>query len=146
MTYQIVSERQAYNPGRIKKPEDIFNLLKRYQNSQKEMFIVITLTNAHEPISVSIASIGTVNNTLVHPREVYVRAIHDMASAIIFCHNHPSGNLEPSVEDKEITERLCHAGKILGIFVVDHILFSKNGFKSFREEGIIKTIEEKLNI
>jgi DNA repair protein RadC len=146
MTYQIVSERRASNPGKIKTPEDTFNLVKRYQNEQREQFIVITLNRAHEPISVSIASIGTANNTIVHPREVFVRAIQDMASAIIVCHNHPSGMLKPSREDKEITERLCSAGKILGIFVLDHVIFSQNGFKSLREEGLIKDIEDELEI
>jgi DNA repair protein RadC len=146
MTYQIVSEKYVGNPGRIKEPQDIFNLVKRYQDEQREQFIVITLNKAHEPISVYIASIGTVSNTLVHPREVFVRAIQDMASEIILCHNHPTGSLEPSPEDKEVTERLCSAGKIIGIYVLDHIIFSKIGFKSLRKEGIIKTIEDKLDI
>jgi DNA repair protein RadC len=143
MTYQIVSEKRTKNPGMIMMPEDVFLLLKRYRDAKKEQFIVITLNDSLEPISVSIATIGIVNRTIVHPREIFIRAIQDMATRIIVCHNHPSGTLEPSTEDKEITERLRSAGKILGIHVVDHIIFSKRGFKSLGREGYFKAEEEQ---
>jgi DNA repair protein RadC len=100
--------------------------------------ILITLNGSHEPISVSIVSIGLVNKTVVHPREVFIRAIRDMASAIVICHNHPSGSLKASNEDNEITERILAAGKILGINVLDHIIFSKTGFISLRMEDYFK--------
>ena len=139
MFYQIVSERRRNNPGAIRQASDIYNLVKPYWKAQKEHFIVVTLNGAHEPISVSIVSIGLVNKTIVHPREVFIRAIKDMATAIIICHNHPSGSLEPSPEDNEITERICKAGGLLGINVLDHIIFSKNGYASLREKGYLKT-------
>jgi len=135
MVYQIVSERRINNPGAVKKPNDVYDLIKRYGNAQKEQFIVITLNGAYIPISVSIVSIGLVNKTIVHPREVFVRAIQDMATAIIVCHNHPSGLLEPSPEDKEITEWICKAGELLGINVIDHIIFSRFGYASLRAKG-----------
>jgi DNA repair protein RadC len=69
---------------------------------------------------------------------VFIRAIQDMASAIIICHNHPSGSLKASNEDIEITERMCEAGKLLGINVIDHIIFSKTGFVSLRKECIFE--------
>jgi len=142
MTYQIVSERRKSNLGAIKTPDDVYNkLLKRYRNEPKEQFIVITLNGTHEPISVSIASIGLVNRTIIHPREVFCRAIQDMATAILVCHNHPSGSLQPSDEDTEITERLCKAGHLLGIHVLDHIIFSKKDFLSLRKEGYFKPEE-----
>jgi len=135
MKYQIVSERRANNPGAVKNPCDAYNLVKRYENAQKEHFIVITLNGAHIPISVSIVSIGLVNKTIVHPREVFVRAIQDMATSIIICHNHPSGLLKASPEDKDITETICKAGDLLGINVIDHIIFSKFGYASLRAKG-----------
>ena len=137
MTYQIVSERRKNNPGAVRTPDDAFNLVKRYGKEQKEHFIVITLNDVHEPISVSIATIGLVNRTIVHPREVFVRAIQDMATAIVVCHNHPSGSLKASDADNEITEMLCEAGKLLGIQVLDHIIFSEAGFRSLRKEGCL---------
>jgi len=138
MTYQIVSERHKINQGAVTTPSDIYNLVKRYRNAPKEQFIVITLNGAHEPISVSITSIGLVNTTIVHPREVFIRAIQDMASAIVICHNHPSGSLKASDEDHAITKRICDAGELLGIHVLDHIIFSKTGFISLRTEGFFK--------
>ena len=135
MLFQTVSERRRKDPGAIKKPEEAYNLVKHFGKTEKEHFLVITLNGAHEPISVSITSIGLVNKTVVHPREVFVRAIQDMASAIIICHNHPSGTLEPSTEDKEVTERLCKAGQLIGITVIDHIIFSEFGYASLRAEG-----------
>jgi DNA repair protein RadC len=138
MTYQIVSERRRKNnPGTIKNPSDAYDLLKRYRKEQKEQFIVITLNCAHEPISVCLVSIGLVNHTIVHPREVFNRAIRDMATAIIVCHKHPSGCLEASPEDMEITEWLKKAGKLLGITVLDHIIISKFGYASLRVEGYL---------
>jgi DNA repair protein RadC len=143
MTYQIVSERRKDNPNIIKDPKDIYNLVKRYRNARQEHFIVITLDGAHKPVSVVIVSIGLVNRTIVHPREVFFRAIQDMASAIVICHNHPSCFLQPSPEDRDLTNRLEEAGNLLGIQVLDHIIFCKYGYLSFREEGLFKNEYEE---
>jgi DNA repair protein RadC len=137
MTYEIITKRKKSNPAPIKSPQDAFDLVRRYRDFQQEQFIVITLDGGHKPIKVSIASIGLVNKTIVHPREVFVRAIQDMASAIIVCHNHPSGSLLVSPEDNEITDRICSAGELLGIHVLDHIIISKSGFISLRKEGYL---------
>jgi DNA repair protein RadC len=138
VTYEIVSKRRKNNPAPVRTPDDAYNLIKRYRDAPQEQFVVITLNGAHEPITVSIASIGLVNRTIVHPREVFVRAVRDMAAAVIICHNHPSGLLCASPEDNEITERVCKAGELLGINVLDHIIFSKNGYASLRTEGYFK--------
>ena len=143
MAYEIVSTRRKRNPDQVKTPDDAYRLLKRYHGAEQEHFIVITLDGAHMPIAVSIASIGLANKAIVHPREVFVRAIRDMATSIIICHNHPSGSLEASPEDKEITERICSAGKLLGINVLDHIIFSKYGYASLRKEGYFKFNEDQ---
>jgi DNA repair protein RadC len=135
MTYEIISERRIKYPEKIADPKNAYLLFKRYTKATKEQFLVLTLNAAHEPISISIVSIGTANRTVVHPREVFYKAIKDMASAIIVCHNHPSGKLEPSEEDMNITNRLNEAGKILGIRVLDHLIISKAGFLSFQKTG-----------
>jgi DNA repair protein RadC len=138
MAYEIISKRRKNNTAPVRTPDDAFNLIRRYRDFRQEQFIVITLNGAHEPISVSIASIGIVNRTIVHPREVFVRAIKDMASAVIISHNHPSGSLKVSPEDNEITDRLTQAGELIGINVLDHIIFSKTGYTSLRKEGHFK--------
>ena len=84
-----------------------------------------------------IVSIGLINRTIVHPREVYADAIVDRATAIIVCHNHPSGNLEPSDEDTAVTGQLKEAGEILGIKLLDHVIFAVSGYYSFLEAGAL---------
>lgn len=137
MTYEIVSERKARYPVKITIPGDAYEALKRYARSKQEQFIVITLNGAHEIISVSIVSLGLLNRTIVHPREVFNRAIKDSSAAIIIAHNHPSGQLEPSEEDRSLTRRLTEAGDIIGIPILDHIIFTKKGFVSFKDLGLI---------
>ncbi|MFZ2969993.1 MAG: JAB domain-containing protein [Minisyncoccia bacterium] len=82
-------------------------------------------------------SVGSLNASIVHPREVFSEAIKNKAASVIFAHNHPSGDTEPSEDDLEITKRLIEAGKILGIEIIDHIIVTKNGFLSFKEKGIL---------
>jgi len=135
MKYQIVSERKSRYSCKISNPADAYKTLTRYHRKRKEHFLVLTLDGNHNVIRVIIVSIGIANRTLVHPREVFIPAIKDNSCAIILAHNHPSGNIEPSLEDKEITTRLCKAGEILGISVLDHMIITKNGYYSFLEEG-----------
>ena len=135
MTYQIISERRLKNNVKIVQPDEVYQLVKRYANKKQEQLILLTLNGAHNVISVSIISIGLVNKTIVHPREIFCKAISDRAEGIIICHNHPSGQIIPSEEDKEVTRTIYKAGKIIGIPLLDHIIFSRNGFISQREEG-----------
>lgn len=137
MTYEIVSERKVRYPTKINEPGAAFEVLKRYSKSKQEQFIVMTLTGAHEVVTVKIISLGILNRTLVHPREVFRKAIEDAAAAIIIAHNHPSGQLEASEEDKLITKRLQEAGDLIGIPVLDHIIFTRKGFISFKNEGLL---------
>lgn len=137
MTYEIVSERTIKYSVKITNPYDIYKATLRYAKAKKEQFIIITLNDQIEILSIVIVSIGLVNRTLIHPREVFIKAIKDMATGIIICHNHPSGNLDPSFEDRETTERLAKAGEIIGIPVLDHVIISKNGYYSFKERGDI---------
>jgi DNA repair protein RadC len=134
MTYQIISERKVKKNEKITQPGKVYQLVKRYAKSNKEQLILLTLNSAHNVISISIISIGTVNRTIVHPREIFYKAITDLAEGIIICHNHPSGELILSEEDKEVTRTVYKAGEIIGIPLLDHIVFSGNGYTSQKEQ------------
>lgn len=122
---------------RIRSPADIYNLVRHYADRRQEKFLSVSLNGAHEVLAVRIVTIGLVNRTIVHPREVFADPIQDRASAVAIAHNHPSGSLEPSAEDEEITRRLKSAADILGINFLDHLIFSETLFYSFRQEGLL---------
>lgn len=111
-------------PTPITDPAMAFQLLKPYCTLPTEHFFVITLDSAHHPIKVHDISSGILNRTLVHPREVFRPALSDNAAAIIISHNHPSGGLEPSNDDCDITDRLKEASEIIGIPILDHLIIS----------------------
>lgn len=99
----------------------------------QEEFHIVTLSTKHLPINTHLITRGTLDASLVHPREVFRPAIRDSASAIILVHNHPSGDATPSREDHQVTERLTEAGKLLGITVLDHVVVAADGSVSIRE-------------
>lgn len=134
MTYDLVAERKGPYT-KIMSAKDVWDATKRFHRARKEHFLVLTLNGAHEVIRLRIISIGIMNRCLVHPREIFHAAIKDGSTAIILAHNHPSGQLEPSEEDKAITRRLVDAGQLLGIPVLDHLIITKSGFYSFLETG-----------
>ncbi len=127
----------AIKDKRITTPGDIFPLIAHFADRRQEHFICISLNGAHEVISARQITSGLVNRTVVHPREIYADPITDRACAIVVAHNHPSGNMEPSKEDVDITRRLQQAGQILGIPLLDHLVFCKDSYFSFVEHGII---------
>jgi DNA repair protein RadC len=130
--------RRKWAPGRkIRKPDDIFNLIRHHADRRQERFLCLSLNGAHELLAVRTVTIGLVNRTIVHPREVFADPILDRASSIAVAHNHPSGNLQPSAEDDEITQRLKAAGDILGIGFLDHLIFSDTYYFSYRQKGLI---------
>ncbi len=126
-------------PIRITQPEDILELpeVAQIRYKKQEHFLVITLSGASEVIKPRTITMGLLNHSLVHPREVYCDAISDRAASIICIHNHPSGNLEPSSQDIQITTQLRQAGTILGIPLLDHIIISKTGITSLKERGYV---------
>ena len=132
--------RRRYGPVsvRIKQPVDIFTLVRHYADRKQEKFISLSLNGAHEVMAVRVVTIGLVNRTIVHPREVFADLIQDRAAAFCVAHNHPSGQLICSSEDEEITERLESAGRLLGLHFVDHIIFSETAWWSFRENGRLR--------
>jgi DNA repair protein RadC len=118
--------------------EPILNELETLKFQEVECFVCITLDGCHKIIGTYVISKGLVNRTLVHAREVFRHAIADNAVAIIIAHNHPSGDLTPSEDDKETTKRMKRAGDILGIKVLDHLIVSPSvqGYFSFLENRI----------
>jgi len=102
-----------------------------------EYFVCITLNGANEVIEKRIITIGLLNSSQIHPREVFADAIADRAAAVILAHNHPSGDLKPSSADAQSHRRLTDAGNIVGIRILDHIIVSKKGYFSFQESGLI---------
>ncbi len=113
---------------------DIVPAIRYLAENTQEVFAVADLDGAHKVIEIREVTKGLINRTLVHPREIYRGAIVSNAASIILVHNHPSGNMEPSQEDIEITRRIKQAGGIIGIEVLDHIIITKGGFYSFLEE------------
>lgn len=118
-------------------PEDAWKLCADIRNSKKEYFVAFYLDTQNKLIERQIISIGTLNASLVHPREVFEPAIVLHAASVIVTHNHPSGDLEASKEDVAVTKRLTEAGKILGIDLIDHIIVTAGGFTSFKEKNLI---------
>ena len=119
----------------MKDPATIYNEIRHYGGMKQEHFIVVMLNGAHELLGLNVVTIGLVNRTLVHPREVFSDPIKERATAIVLAHNHPSGNLEPSPDDLDVTARIRKAGQLLGIEVLDHIIFSLDGYRSLMESG-----------
>lgn len=120
---------------KVKTPIDVLPLVRHYADRKQEHFLCVSLNGAHEVIRVRVVSVGLVNKTQVHPREVFADPITDRASAVILAHNHPSTDLTPSQEDILLTRQLKEAGETLGITVLDHIVFNQSGHHSFLENN-----------
>jgi len=116
---------------------DVLPLLNDIAARQQEHFVCISLNGANEVIEKRVVTVGLLDKSQVHPREVFADVIADRAAAVILAHNHPSGELKPSNSDLKIHEQLTEAGKILGIRILDHVIVSKRGYYSFREAGLI---------
>jgi len=135
---QMIQEKaQSYNNNRITSAEHVYSQLLEYSLKEKEHFITITLDGASNIIEKRVIHIGTLNQSLVHPREIFRPAILDNAAGIIIAHNHPSGTLEASRADIQITSRLKEVSKLIGIELLDHVIISKLGYYSFSDENIL---------
>ena len=111
-------------------PKDVWGRMADIRASRKEHFVVFYLDSRSQEIERETISVGTLNESLVHPREVFEGAIKNNAASIIVAHNHPSGDTEPSQDDIDVTKKLIHAGKILDIRVVDHVIVTEKEFSS----------------
>ncbi|WP_346895479.1 RadC family protein [Clostridium sp. UBA7503] len=122
----------------VSSPKDVSNyMMRQMKGLKKEYFKLIMLNTKNIIISVKDISIGNLNSSIVHPREVFIEAIKLSSASVILCHNHPSGDPTPSKEDILITKRLKECGTLLGIEVLDHIIIGNEAYISLKEKGII---------
>jgi DNA repair protein RadC len=125
--------------------QDVLPLVADIAGKQQEYFICISLNGANEIIEKRVVTIGLLDKNSVHPREVFADVIADHAAAVIFAHNHPSGDLQPSEADRRTHEQLTEAGKILGLRVLDHVIVTRKGYFSFQEAGLIGVGSDQTN-
>lgn len=130
--------KRAFKKGLGTRPtlqnaKDVLPLVSSIRNSKKEHFVAIYLNSRKQVIHQETISIGSLDGSLVHPREVFQPAIQHSAAATLLVHNHPSGETTPSRADISVSQRLCQAGKLLGIEVLDHIIISKDNYTSMKE-------------
>ena len=118
--------------------QDVLPLVADIVGKQQEHFVCISLNGAHEVIEVRTVTIGLLDRSPVHPREVFADVIADRAAAVIFAHNHPSGDVQPSESDRRMHEQLTEAAGILGIHILDHLIVSRKGHFSFQEAGLVR--------
>ncbi len=130
-----VSKRTSFvKSGKfITSAKDVFEYAWPKLGKDKEHFMVLLLDSKNRVIKDEIVSIGTLNSSIIHPREIFKTAIKESANAIILVHNHPSGDPTPSNEDREITEKIFEAGKVLNISVLDHVIVGENEYWSWKE-------------
>lgn len=135
---RILYQSKWFSNKKITSPAEIAEIfIPLLHDELKERFIVVSLSSANKIIKYDIISVGNLNSSVVHPREVFKTAIENSAASIILIHNHPSGNLEPSSEDISITKKIVESGKILDIPVFDHLIIAGNGYTSFVEKRLI---------
>jgi DNA repair protein RadC len=133
---RLSTQTSPYKSKELTDPKKVYQLIKsKLKDYHKEHFYIIVLNSRN--YSIAEISVGSLDASIVHPREVFAEAIKNKAASVIFAHNHPSGNPEPSEDDLAITKKLVESGKILGIEVTDHIIVAKDKFLSFKEQGLI---------
>lgn len=122
----------------VTSPQDVYEIIKKYlDGADREHLVLLTLNTKNAINSITTVSIGSLNSSVVHPREVFKTAILTNASSIIMAHNHPSGDPAPSREDINITERIKEGGKLLGINLLDHVVIGDNSYSSLKEKGLV---------
>lgn len=131
--FEFVRRRIKPEGLKIKFPVDVLPLIQHYGDRKQEHFLSISINGANEVMNIRVVTIGLINKSQVHPREVFADVIAERASAVIVAHNHPVGNLKPSIEDLSVTKRLKEAATILGISLLDHIIFNNKGYYSLLE-------------
>ncbi|MFS0567533.1 JAB domain-containing protein, partial [Brevibacillus invocatus] len=126
-----------YPQRRIRMASDAAGLFRQFLDAtDREAFLLLCLSTKNEPVAIHLVSVGSLDSSIVHPREVFKAAILSNCSSVIVAHNHPSGDPTPSREDIEVTKRLQEAGELLGIPVLDHIILGHEGaYVSLKEKG-----------
>ena len=134
---ELGKRRSSHLCAPIKSSSDIVPFVQNYAVCKKEHFLLVTLNGSNEIIQIHVISVGTLNRTLIHPREIFGTAMREDAAAIIVCHNHPSGNSEPSEEDIDVTHNLERVGEIMGIALIDHIIVCRESYFSFADNKLL---------
>lgn len=139
VSLKMVKEKSLlYCNRNVRSPRDGAELFREFLGEvDREHFLVMCLNTKNEPTHLNVCHIGSLNASIVHPREVLKPAILSNAASIMVCHNHPSGECTPSPEDIAVTERLKEAGVIIGIELLDHIILGGGGFLSLKEKGYL---------
>ena len=133
---RLSTQAPSYKSKELTDPEKVYRLIKsKLRDYHKEHFYIIALNSRN--YSIAEVSVVSLNASIVHPREVFAEAIKNKAASVVFAHNHPSGDPEPSEDDLLLTKKLVESGKILGIEVFDHIIVVKDDFFSFKNKGLI---------
>jgi DNA repair protein RadC len=138
-TLLIRENIEQYNPQFLQDAKDVYRMFQKLESLDHERFYTLALDGAKRLIAVNLTFQGTLNQSLVHPREVFKIALLCSAAGIVVIHNHPSGKCEPSREDFVVTQRLADAGRIMGIELLDHIIIGYEGFYSFQKKGTLKS-------
>ncbi|MBP1931464.1 RadC family protein [Ammoniphilus resinae] len=127
-----------YKERSVRSPEDAYKLVKEFlADADREVFVVTCLDTKNQPTAINICHVGSLNSSIVHPREVMKAAILSNSASILVAHNHPSSDPTPSKEDIEVTKRLMKAGEIIGIDVLDHLIVGNERFISLKEKGYL---------
>ncbi len=122
---------------KITAADDVLPFVQGIRDKRQEYFVCLSLNGAHEVIENRVVTVGLLDSSQVHPREVFADPLVDRAAAVIFAHNHPSGSLSPSSEDIALTRRLVKVGTLLGIKVLDHLIVTKRSYLSFKQQGYL---------
>ena len=137
----VVLERKGsmlFEGRKVKIPNDAANIIRDFiGDSDREKFVVLCLNVKNEPTAMQVVHTGSLNASIVHPRDVFKVAVLSNSASVDVAHNHPSGNPTASVEDIRVTKRLVEAGEILGIEVLDHVIITHEQCKSLKEEGLM---------
>jgi len=137
LTNRLESYAESGDKPLVKTPEDVASLVQsRLKGKKKEYFLALLLDTRNQLIRVAEISIGSLDSSIVHPREVFKEAVSASAAVVIFAHNHPSGDPEASEDDIKLTKRLAEAGEIMGIDVLDHIIIGEKKYLSLKREGL----------
>ncbi|MBU2534991.1 MAG: DNA repair protein RadC [Chloroflexota bacterium] len=139
--FELASRLEGYQESgkreTVKTPEDVVALIRsRLKGKKKEYFLALLLDTRNQLIRVAEISVGSLDSSIVHPREVFKEAVSASAASVLFAHNHPSGDPEASEDDINLTKRLAEAGEIMGIDVLDHIIIGEQKYLSLKREGL----------
>ena len=138
MKFDVFEVVEPKFPATFRQSKDVYETMQTFAKSDREMFFIVFLNTRNRMLDYVVHTVGTIDSSAVYARDVIRSAVIHNASSIIICHNHPSGDPEPSACDKEITRALIAAFEIIGIKILDHIVMGNGRYFSFEDEGLIE--------